>query len=143
MPMRDCDIDRTARIRTLDEIVRVDSTAARVVVSSPFETCNREAPAGYQGDTARLYASLKLEGLDDSPVHLAVFADTESGKGNGLSRRTMPETTEYSTVCAVTLMWLAASARGLGMGWGSILDAELQRAGWETRISDAPKIELS
>jgi 5,6-dimethylbenzimidazole synthase len=35
---------------------------------------------------------------------------------------TMPETLRYSAVAAVSQMWLAARARGLGMGWVSILD---------------------
>jgi 5,6-dimethylbenzimidazole synthase len=34
----------------------------------------------------------------------------------------MPETAEYSAVMAVYALWLAARARGIGMGWVSILD---------------------
>jgi 5,6-dimethylbenzimidazole synthase len=34
----------------------------------------------------------------------------------------MPETLRYSAVAAISQMWLAARARGLGMGWVSILD---------------------
>jgi 5,6-dimethylbenzimidazole synthase len=35
---------------------------------------------------------------------------------------TMPEMAEYSAVAAVSMMWLAARAEGIGMGWVSILD---------------------
>jgi 5,6-dimethylbenzimidazole synthase len=34
----------------------------------------------------------------------------------------MPETMEYSAVGAVILLWLAARAAGIGVGWLSILD---------------------
>jgi 5,6-dimethylbenzimidazole synthase len=36
----------------------------------------------------------------------------------------MPETRRYSSVCALHTFWLAARARGLGVGWVSILDPE-------------------
>jgi 5,6-dimethylbenzimidazole synthase len=34
----------------------------------------------------------------------------------------MPETLAYSAVLAIHTLWLAAHARGIGMGWVSILD---------------------
>ena len=36
----------------------------------------------------------------------------------------MPETLRYSVVAAVQSFWLAARARGLGVGWVSILDPD-------------------
>ena len=100
----------------------VESPARRAAVRADFARCNAEALAGYAGERAKLYASLKLAGLDDAPVHLAVFADLETAQGHGLGRRTMPETMEYSAVGAVILLWRAARAAGIGVGWLSILD---------------------
>ena len=54
----------------------------------------------------------------------AVFADRATAQGHGLGRNTMPEMTEYSVVTAVHTIWLAARARGIGMGWVSILEPE-------------------
>ena len=34
-----------------------------------------------------------------------------------------PETADYSAVTAISMMWLAARAEGIGMGWISILDS--------------------
>ena len=104
--------------------VSVESAAARSAVRDNFARCNAAALADYEGSRARLYASMKLEGLTDAPVQLAVLTDTATASGHGLGRKTMPETLSYSTVMAVHTLWLAARAAGIGVGWVSILDAE-------------------
>ena len=96
--------------------------ARRAAILANFETANRQALAGYGGERRAHYARLKLAGLEEAPVHLAVFVDAETDVGHGLGCRTMPETLRYSAVTAVCLLWLAARAEGLGMGWVSILD---------------------
>jgi 5,6-dimethylbenzimidazole synthase len=109
--------------------VLVDDPVRRAAVRASFEGCNAQALAGYADDQAALYARLKLAGLDEAPAHLAVFAEPDPLQGSGLGRRTMPETVIWSTVMAVHTLWLAARARGLGLGWISILDpAEVTRA---------------
>lgn len=102
--------------------VRVVSPERRQLVLENFEAANAEALADYSGGKAALYARLKLSGLREAPEQLAVFADLSPKAGQGLGRRTMPETLQYSTVCAVHTLWLAARAAGIGLGWVSILD---------------------
>jgi 5,6-dimethylbenzimidazole synthase len=102
--------------------VRVRSAAARAAVRENFERANAAALAGYEGEDAAIYAGLKLSGLDDAPVQLAVFCDDNCETGRGLGRRTMPEMAAYSVVAAVHSLWLAARAKGIGMGWVSILE---------------------
>ncbi len=103
-------------------IVRVDDEVRRAAVRANFETANREALDAYRGERAELYARLKLAGLSEAPVHLAVFCDEVTDEGHGLGARTMPETRRYSAVCALHTLWLGARAYGLGVGWVSILD---------------------
>jgi len=102
--------------------VLVEDAARRAAVGADFARCNAEALGAYAGERAQRYASLKLAGLDEAPVHLAVFADRGTVQGHGLGRRTMPEMAEYSAVMAIHTLWLVARAAGLGLGWVSILD---------------------
>jgi 5,6-dimethylbenzimidazole synthase len=102
--------------------VTVDDPQRRAAVRRNFESCNADALAA-QGATRREhYARLKLAGLDEAPVHLAVFADRYTAQGHGLGRMTMPEMAEYSVAAAIHTLWLAARAEGIGLGWVSILD---------------------
>jgi 5,6-dimethylbenzimidazole synthase len=145
--------------------IMVESPTARAAALANFETANADALNGYADDQARLYATLKLSGMRDAPVQIAIFCDEATDQGSGLGARTMPEMRRYSVVCAVMQLWLAARAEGLGAGWVSILDpdrlaadlavpegwrliaylclgwpeeehsdAELERAGWESRL---------
>jgi 5,6-dimethylbenzimidazole synthase len=93
-------------------------------VIDDFRSCNADALNAYVGERAARYATLKLSGLEQAPGHLAVFADKASDIGHGLGRPTMPGPTEYSVVAAITAMWLAARAEGIGLGWVSILSPD-------------------
>jgi len=108
--------------------VAVEDTERGDRIRANFAACNEAALAGYDGERARRYAALKLAGLDEAPVQLAVFVDPETERGHGLGRRTMPETLDYSVVTAITLLWLTARAAGIGVGWVSILDPDVIRA---------------
>ena len=106
----------------------VEPTAAqRAGIRANFARCNAQALQSYDGDRAKLYATLKLEGLDRAPVQFAVFCDRAPVRGQGLGRATMPQMLEYSVVGQIMLFWLAARAAGIGVGWVSILDPERVR----------------
>jgi len=102
--------------------VIVDDPARRAAIRDNFAACNAQALAAQAPERARLYATLKLAGLEEAPAHFAVFADRSTEQGHGLGRHTMPEMIDYSAVTAVHTIWLAARAQGIGMGWVSILD---------------------
>jgi 5,6-dimethylbenzimidazole synthase len=102
--------------------VIVDDQARRTAVRENFALCNAQALSAQAPQRAALYASLKLTGLDEAPVHFAVFADRATPQGHALGRHTMPEMIDYSVVTAVHTIWLAARAQGVGLGWISILD---------------------
>ena len=99
-------------------LIRVETADARAAVIANFEAANATALAGYDDEKARLYAGLKLSGMREAPVHLAVFCDETTPKGAGLGAQTMAETRAYSVVGAISMLWLAARAEGLGLGEG-------------------------
>jgi 5,6-dimethylbenzimidazole synthase len=118
-------------------LVWAESPDIRERVQQNFHAANQQALQGYDGDKARLYAGLKLAGLQQAPLQFALFCDQATDKGAGLGAATMPETRAYSCVSALMLFWLALRAEGLGLGWVSILDparltADFQvDAGWQ------------
>lgn len=103
-------------------ILRVNSTSARAACLANFRDCNARALDGFDSNRAATYSRLKLTGMAEAPIHLAVFCDDSTGKGHGLGAATMPETRAFSVVGAITHLWLALRAEGLGLGWVSILD---------------------
>lgn len=66
-----------------------------------------------------LYNSLKLEGIKESDINIAVYY--KKPDKNILGQTYMKRTGEYSVVCAIMNMWLTARALNIGMGWVSIL----------------------
>ena len=101
--------------------------ATRLRVKQIFIRENERAAANYAGERARLYRSLKLEGLEDAPINLCVTCDRTRGGPHVLGRNTIVDTDLYSTCCAVQNLWLAARAEGVGVGWVSILDNDALR----------------
>jgi 5,6-dimethylbenzimidazole synthase len=137
--------------------VLVETAERRGAIRDNFAKANQAALSGYAGDRQARYVQLKLEGLSQAPVHLAVCADETTAQGHGLGRQTMPETIRYSVVAAIQTLWLAARAEGLGVGWVSILDPESARTtldlpsswtfvaylciGWPEEEHDDPELE--
>lgn len=103
-------------------VLRVENPALRAAMRAEFLRCNHEAAAIYEGEQAKDYARLKLSGLDNAPVQLAVFTDMTPQAGHGLGCQTIPATLEQSTAMAVHTLWLAARAENLGVGMLSILE---------------------
>jgi nicotinate-nucleotide--dimethylbenzimidazole phosphoribosyltransferase len=77
-----------------------------------------ELPSG----RAESFATLKIESILDTPVNIVVTCDRTRGGRHTLGRRTQPKTADFSSVLAVSNLWLAARAEGLGVGWVSFFD---------------------
>lgn len=66
-----------------------------------------------------LYNNLKLEGILESDINIAVYY--KKPNKDVLGQTYMKRTGEYSVVCAILNMWLTARALNIGMGWVSIV----------------------
>lgn len=109
------------------EFVLVKEESSRRQVAESFFEENEKAKAlfrdgRYQEAQLEQYQALKLEGIIESPLNIAVFYNPKQGPV--LGQTSMPEMGRYSVVCAVQNMWLMARSLNIGMGWVSILDPE-------------------
>jgi 5,6-dimethylbenzimidazole synthase len=101
-------------------VIRSQVTKEKIYQS--FASANTDGAKRFSGDRGELYKSLKLEGIREAPINIAVTCDHSRGGPHTLGRNTMPEMDIYSTCCAIQNLWLAARAEGIGVGWVSILD---------------------
>lgn len=108
-------------------VVRSDDVKKRV--HDAFTRAHEAAATLFEPEKSRVYRTLKLEGIMESPVNICITCD-RSRTGPVVIGRTAIKTMDlYSTVCAVQNLWLAARAEGLGVGWVSIMkQQELQDA---------------
>lgn len=104
------------------DFILIEDRSIRQSVKDLFDRENQRAADNYQGETAALYKSLKLEGILDSPLNICVTCDRTRGGPNVLGRNTIIETDLFSACLAVQNLWLAARAEGVGVGWVSIVD---------------------
>jgi 5,6-dimethylbenzimidazole synthase len=103
------------------EFVLVKDKALRLQVKESFDWAN-EAALELFTHRQQEYARLKLEGILEAPLNIAVFY--KAPVKPVLGQTTMEETGLYSVVCAVQNLWLMARALNVGVGWVSILDPE-------------------
>jgi 5,6-dimethylbenzimidazole synthase len=103
----------------------ITSLAIRRQVKTLFEEANARELARIEDPQRReLYPKLKLEGILEAPLNLAITCDGRRDAPFVLGRAPMPQTDLFSTCLAIQNLWLAARAEGVGVGWVSILDRQ-------------------
>jgi 5,6-dimethylbenzimidazole synthase len=101
------------------EFVLIRDKDTRRQIKESFSEENAAASAAFD-DRQQEYARLKLEGILEAPLNIAVFYRPSDKPV--LGQASMKEVGLYSVVCAIQNMWLMARALNIGMGWVSILD---------------------
>ena len=105
--------------------ILISSVEIRRQVKALFEEANARELARIEDPGRRdLYPRLKLEGILEPPLNIAVTCDGRRDAPFVLGRAPMPQTDVFSTCLAVQNLWLAARAEGVGVGWVSILDRQ-------------------
>jgi 5,6-dimethylbenzimidazole synthase len=102
------------------EFVVIRDTTVKDKISASFDLENEKAAGVFADEKKAIYSHIKLEGIHEAPVNIAVFYKPEEEPV--LGQNTMLEAGEYSVVCAVQNMWLMSRALNVGLGWVSILD---------------------
>lgn len=101
-------------------IIKDDLIKKRVMES--FEEENQRAKDLFTNEKREQYTRLKLEGITEAPVNIAVLYKPSAEPV--LGQTSMKEMGLYSVVCAIQNIWLMARALNIGMGWVSILNPE-------------------
>ena len=102
------------------EFVIVDDLDVKNKVKDTFLEENEKAKELFKDGKLDAYTALKLEGITEAPVNIAVFYKPSDHPV--LGQTSMKEVGEYSVVCAIQNMWLMARSLNVGLGWVSILD---------------------
>lgn len=104
------------------EFVLVKSNEIKHQIKESFNQENKKASDLFEGEKQKEYNRLKLEGIFEAPLNIAIFYSQVQKPV--LGQTSMPEVGLYSVVCAIQNMWLMARALNIGMGWVSIIDQE-------------------
>ena len=75
-------------------------------------------------DRASRLLDLQLEGIREAPLGVVVACDRRAPSSGVLGRNTFIDADMWSCAAAIENMWLAARARGLGMGWVTLFHPE-------------------
>ncbi|KZS40593.1 5,6-dimethylbenzimidazole synthase [Aquimarina aggregata] len=102
------------------EFVLIKDQATKRAIKETFSEETAQAALLFEEEKQKEYIKLKLEGIIESPLNIAVFYKPK--KGPVLGQTSMPNMGKYSVVCAIQNMWLMARSLNIGMGWVSILD---------------------
>jgi 5,6-dimethylbenzimidazole synthase len=104
------------------EFVIIKDEAVKKQIKDCFNEENCQAKDFFKTEKQELYTRLKLEGIIEAPINMAVFYVPSAEPV--LGQTSMQEAGLYSVVCAIQNMWLMARALNVGMGWVSILNPE-------------------
>ncbi len=114
------------------EFVLIKDLETKLEVKATFSEETQKAVEQFTDHKQKEYVRLKLEGIIESPLNMAVFYKPKEGPV--LGQTSMPDMGKYSVVCAIQNMWLMARSLNIGMGWVSILNPEKVK-----NVLNAPK----
>lgn len=104
------------------EFVIIKNEIVKRQIKDCFDEENDKAKVFFKDEKREQYIRLKLEGITEAPVNMAVFYVPSPEPV--LGQTSMKEAGLYSVVCAIQNIWLMARALNIGMGWVSILNPE-------------------
>jgi 5,6-dimethylbenzimidazole synthase len=107
------------------DFIVIDDLSQREKVKSAFDIANKHGSSQMSDEKKDLYKELKLEGILESSLNLAITCDPRRHGPIQLGTTSQEKMDLYSCVCAIQNLWLAARAEGIGVGWVSIIDPKV------------------
>lgn len=104
------------------QFVLIREYAVKQQVHHSFIKENTLGAEQFSGAKQQQYQNLKLEGILEAPVNIAIFYRPQSGAV--LGQTSMADMGRFSVVCAIQNLWLMARSLNIGVGWVSIIDPE-------------------
>jgi len=104
------------------EFVIIKDKHKKAAIKANFDAAKQREQTIFKESREEQYQALKLEGIHEAPINIAVFYKPSCGPVLGQSQ--MQEAGLYSVVCAVQNMWLMSRALNIGLGWVSILEPD-------------------
>jgi len=104
------------------EFVIIRDAGVKSRIKDCFTEENDRAKDLFNAEKHEQYTRLKLEGITEAPVNMAVFYVPSPEPV--LGQTSMKEVGLYSVVCAIQNIWLMARALNIGVGWVSILNPD-------------------
>ncbi|XPF96210.1 5,6-dimethylbenzimidazole synthase [Colwellia sp. RE-S-Sl-9] len=108
------------------QFIVIDDQNIKQKVFNSFTEENNHAKTLFSGKKKQSYAQLKLEGILESPINIAVFY--QPSEKTILGQTSMSDMGRFSVVCAIQNMWLMARSLNVGVGWVSIVDPKKVKA---------------
>ncbi|MGO3346225.1 MAG: 5,6-dimethylbenzimidazole synthase [Marinomonas sp.] len=109
------------------DFIVVKNPLTKKKIKQGFLDAHTESAQQFTDERKQQYQSLKLEGIEESPMGICVTCDRRRTGAVVLGRTIKPEMDLFSSVCAVQNLWLAARAENLGVGWVSIIHDDVIR----------------
>ena len=104
------------------QFVIIRSDTVKQQVHQSFVKENAAGAEQFSANKRQQYQNLKLEGILEAPVNLAVFYQPQAKPV--LGQTSMPDMGRFSVVCAIQNLWLMARSLNIGVGWVSVVDPE-------------------
>ena len=102
------------------EFILINKKKIKNKIYKNFKIEHNNSKKLFKNRKNNIYKDLKLEGIKEAPINLAVFY--KNSKKPILGQTSMDKMGEYSVICAIQNLWLGARALNLGVGWVSIID---------------------
>jgi 5,6-dimethylbenzimidazole synthase len=109
------------------DFILVRDTALRQSFHRHVHTEREVFAATLDGEAARRFARIKIDGILESTLSVVVTYDPGRGGPAVLGRHAIADAGLYSVCLAIQNLWLAATAEGLGVGWVSFYREEFLR----------------